>query len=146
MSAMVSADPVSRAGSLWQYINPWHRHLKQPFDDMKSVCRQFLLDFQEISMEPQVYITEGHYDDYREDVIEYVRRGGGLVIAGHAWETERMHVQDPPWQQDHLTLWDCLLSLCGGEEIFRGSHPDADDSKPFSSSPSCQVGAESHNE
>ena len=82
---IISADPVSRAGSLWQYINPWHRQLKQPFDDMKSVCRQFLLDFQEISSEPQVYITEGHYDDYREDVVEYVRRGGGLVIAGHAW-------------------------------------------------------------
>ena len=84
-SPNVSADPVSRAGSLWQYINPWHRHLKPPFDDMKTVCRQFLLDYQEISLEPQVYITEGHYDDYREDVVEYVRRGGGLVIAGHAW-------------------------------------------------------------
>merc|ERR1711963_263405 len=84
-SPKISADPVSRAGSLWQYINPWHRHLKQPFDDMANVCRQFLLDFQEICLEPQMYITEGHYDDYREDVIEYVRRGGGLVIAGHAW-------------------------------------------------------------
>jgi len=81
---IVCADPVSRAGSLWQYINPW-RNLKPPFDDMNSVGRQYLLGFQKLSTGPQVYITEGHYDDHKEDVIEYVRRGGGLIIAGHAW-------------------------------------------------------------
>ena len=81
---IVSADPVSRAGPLWQYINPW-RNLRPPFDDMNSVGRQHLLGFQELSTGPQVYITEGHYDDHGEDVIEYVRRGGGLIIAGHAW-------------------------------------------------------------
>ena len=82
---IVSADPVSRAGSLWQYINPWQLRLKQPFDDMNSVGRQYLLGFKEQYSGPQVYITEGHYDDHGEDVVEYVRRGGGLVIAGHAW-------------------------------------------------------------
>ena len=102
MTPRVSADPVSRAGSLWQYINPWDRHLKQPFDDMKSVCRQFLLHYQEISLEPLVYITEGHYDDYREDVVEYVRRGGGLVIAGHAWFwTSQRRREDPCMFKTH---------------------------------------------
>jgi len=84
-SPVVSADPVSRAGGNWVYINPWHRHLKQPFDDMNQVGRQSLLDFQEQVEEAQVYITEGHYDDHGENVVEYVRRGGGLIIGGHAW-------------------------------------------------------------
>ena len=102
LTPRVSADPVSRAGSLWQYINPWHRHLKQPFDDMESVCRQFLLHYQEISLEPLVYITEGHYDDFREDVVEYVRRGGGLVIAGHAWFwTSQRRREDPCMFKTH---------------------------------------------
>ena len=82
---IVSADPMSRAGPLWQYIDPWHRHLKKPFDDMNSVGRRYLLGSQERYPGPQVYITEGHYDDHGEDVVEYVRRGGGLIIAGHAW-------------------------------------------------------------
>jgi len=84
-SPVVSADPVSRAGDNWLYINPWHQHLKQPFDDMNQVGRQNLLHFQEQVEEAQVYITEGHYDDHGENVVEYVRRGGGLIIGGHAW-------------------------------------------------------------
>merc|ERR1711963_279317 len=94
-SPVVSADPVSRAGGNWLYINPWHQHLKQPFDDMNQVGRQNLLDFQEQVEEPQVYITEGHYDDHGENVVEYVRRGGGLIIGGHAWfwTSQRRHDQ-----------------------------------------------------
>merc|ERR1712004_727480 len=93
-SPVVSADPVSRAGGNWVYINPWHRHLKQPFDDMNQVGRQNLLDFQEQVEEPQVYITEGHYDDHGENVVEYVRRGGGLIIGGHAWFWTSQHRHD----------------------------------------------------
>ena len=85
---MVSGDPVSRAGGLWQYVDPWRQPhgLKKPFDDMNIVGRQHLLGFQKLNPhQPQVYITEGHYDDDGANVVEYVRRGGSLIIAGHAW-------------------------------------------------------------
>lgn len=32
-----------------------------------------------------VFVTQAHYDDHLEDVLEYVRQGGGLIIGGHAW-------------------------------------------------------------
>ena len=85
-SMIVKADPISRGWTKngWQYVNPLERP-NQPFDDMERVGREDLLHSQAQSPEPQVYITEGHYEDHCEDVVEYVRRGGGLVIAGHAW-------------------------------------------------------------
>ena len=86
-SMIVKADPVSRAWKKsmgWHYINPLERP-KQPFDDMERVGRENLLQSQAESPEPQVYITEAHYEDHWEEVVEYVRRGGGLIIAGHAW-------------------------------------------------------------
>ena len=30
-------------------------------------------------MSTPVYVTEGHYDDHGEHVMEYVRKGGGLI-------------------------------------------------------------------
>ena len=64
--------------------SPWSAQIS-PLYDMERVGREDLLHSQVQSLEPQVYITEGHYEDHCEDVVEYVRRGGGLVIAGHAW-------------------------------------------------------------
>ena len=32
-----------------------------------------------LSMNIPVYLTEGQYDDHGEDVMEYVRNGGGLI-------------------------------------------------------------------
>jgi hypothetical protein len=34
---------------------------------------------------PSVYITEGHYDDNADNLLNYVRNGGGLIVGGHAW-------------------------------------------------------------
>ena len=32
-----------------------------------------------ISSKIPVYLTEGHYDDHGEELMEYVRNGGGLI-------------------------------------------------------------------
>ena len=34
---------------------------------------------------PPFYVTEGHYEDNSEALLEYVRAGGGLIVGGHAW-------------------------------------------------------------
>ena len=31
-----------------------------------------------------IFITEGHYEDHADHLMEYVRDGGGLIIGGHA--------------------------------------------------------------
>ena len=80
----VSADPVSRAGRQWLYVNPW-QFKTRPFPDMAFVRREQLLQYQEHHPQPQVFITEGHYDDHAEEVLAYVKNGGGLIVAGHAW-------------------------------------------------------------
>ena len=80
----VSADPVSKAGRLWRHVNPWHR-LTRPFDSMLMAGRDKLSQYQTHHPGPHVYITEGHYDDHADQVIAFVRNGGGLIIAGHAW-------------------------------------------------------------
>lgn len=78
----ITADPNSRAWSRlendWSYVQVGKRTL--PFHDLQFVKREHLL----IS-NPQVYITEGHYDDKAEDLLTYVRNGGGLIVGGHSW-------------------------------------------------------------
>ena len=32
-----------------------------------------------------MYMTQGHYGDHNDQLLEYVRQGGGLVVGGHAW-------------------------------------------------------------
>lgn len=39
-----------------------------------------------LSDEVPVFITDGHSDDDADVVLEYVRKGGGLIIGGHAWQ------------------------------------------------------------
>ena len=34
---------------------------------------------------PPFYITQGHYDEHSDILLEYVKNGGGLIIGGHAW-------------------------------------------------------------
>ena len=41
----------------------------------------------EISNAIKIYITEGHYDDHADHLMEYVRNGGGLIIGAHPWWT-----------------------------------------------------------
>ena len=43
------------------------------------------MDRNELSKSTKIYITEGHYDDYADHLMEYVRNGGGLVIGAHPW-------------------------------------------------------------
>ena len=38
-----------------------------------------------LEVNPAVYITQGHSEEGSEAVLEYVRRGGGLIMGGHAW-------------------------------------------------------------
>jgi len=77
---LVSMDPVSRAGGNWVYVNPLRR--RYPFEKT-AVKRDQLMSNKETT--PRIYITEGHYDDHSDCVLDYVRNGGGLIIAGHAW-------------------------------------------------------------
>ena len=46
---------------------------------------QFITRDKLLAVNPPFYITQAHYDDHREDLLEYVRRGGGLIMGGHAW-------------------------------------------------------------
>ena len=38
-----------------------------------------------ISQAMKIYLTEGHYDDHADHLMEYVRNGGALVIGAHPW-------------------------------------------------------------
>ena len=82
----VSTDPISRTGPQWVYVNPWRR-MTYPFNTtMMVVNRDQLVQHQANHPAARhVYITEGHYDDHADQVVNYVKNGGGLIIAGHAW-------------------------------------------------------------
>ena len=81
-SSKIAADPKSKAWSRlendWSYIQVGKRTL--PVHDVQFVKREHIL-----VSNPAVYITEGHYDDNAEKLLTFVRNGGGLIIAGHAW-------------------------------------------------------------
>eukprot|EP00092_Neocalanus_flemingeri_P029702 GFUD01032249.1.p1 GENE.GFUD01032249.1~~GFUD01032249.1.p1 ORF type:complete len:415 (+),score=73.98 GFUD01032249.1:56-1300(+) len=76
----IAADPTSKAWSRdgWVYIQVGKRTL--PFNDIQFVKRQNIL-----TSKPSVYITRSHYDDNADNLLTYVRNGGGLIIGGHAW-------------------------------------------------------------
>ena len=77
-----SVDPRSKAWSRleddWCYISVGRR--ASPNHNIQWVTRDNLL-----KVNPKSYITEGHYDDNRESLLEYVRNGGGLIVGGHSW-------------------------------------------------------------
>ena len=56
----------------------------------KSVCHRdpFPVKYVgrgEVTGDMSVYITNGHYEDHVDHLMEYVKHGGGLIIGGHAW-------------------------------------------------------------
>ena len=52
---------------------------------MTMFTRNNLAESQEEVAGPHVYVTDGHYTYLAEQVVEYVRRGGNLLLAGQAW-------------------------------------------------------------
>ena len=75
-------DPQSKAWSRlendWCYT-PAGRQAR-PQHDCQFVSRENICQ-----EKPEFYITEGHYEDNSECLLEYVRTGGGLIVGGHAW-------------------------------------------------------------
>ena len=45
----------------------------------RSKWRSTYVARDKISSKIPVYLTEGHYDDHGEELMEYVRNGGGLI-------------------------------------------------------------------
>ena len=75
-------DPLSKAWSRlendWIYDNVGRRAMPQ--HDCQFVSRENL-----VQENPPFYVTEGHYEDNSEALLEYVRAGGGLIVGGHSW-------------------------------------------------------------
>ena len=76
----VAMDPLTKAWTRngWQYKDVRRTRKDPPFDVT-------YVDRNDINQEHPVYITEGHYEDHADHLMEYVRNGGGLIIGGHAW-------------------------------------------------------------
>ena len=75
-------DPNSKAWSRlendWSYTKVGRRAMPQ--HDCQFVSRDNLL-----KENPPFYVTEAHYEDNSEALLEYVRNGGGLIVGGHSW-------------------------------------------------------------
>ena len=76
-------DPRSKAWSRlerdWVYKNVGVGQ-QVPTYNCDFIPRQDLL-----ARSPPMYMTQGHYGDHNDQLLEYVRQGGGLVVGGHAW-------------------------------------------------------------
>ena len=76
----ITVDPLTKAwtGMGWQYMDVRRTRRRLPFH-VSYVSRD------KVTSDIPVYITEGHYEDHADHLMDYVRNGGGLIIGGHAW-------------------------------------------------------------
>jgi len=76
----IMVDPVSYAWS--RLARDWIPVVANslPNPGLTRLARDKLL-----KVRPRVYITEAHYAQHSETLLQYVREGGGLVVGGHAW-------------------------------------------------------------
>jgi len=79
-NARVSMDPLTKAWTRngWQYKDVKRTRRDPPFEVT-------YIDRDKINQDYPVYITEGHYEDHADHLMEYVRNGGSMIIGGHAW-------------------------------------------------------------
>ena len=75
----IFVDPLTKGWRRgWQYMDVRRTRKDPPFPVT-------FLDRNKLSADIPVYITEGHYEDHADHMMEYVKNGGGLIIGGHAW-------------------------------------------------------------
>lgn len=76
----ISVDPLTKAWTSmgWQYRDVKRTRRDPPFP-VSYVSRD------NVTKDIPVYITEGHYEDHADHLIEYVKNGGGLIVGGRAW-------------------------------------------------------------
>ena len=76
----ITVDPLTKSWTRmgWQYKDV-RRTRKDPPFPVTYVSRN------DLTTDIPVYITEGHYDDHADHLMDYVKNGGGLIIGGHAW-------------------------------------------------------------
>ena len=103
-------DPLSKAWSRlendWSYTQVERRAMPQ--HDCRFVSRENL-----VQENPPFYVTEGHYEDNSQALLEYVRTGGGLIVGGHAWW----------WQEkSNPSSLSCLLHHPGNRFSVLHSH------------------------
>ena len=76
----VAMDPQTKAWTRngWQYKDVKRTRRDPPFDVT-------YIERDKINKDFDVYITEGHYEDHADHLMEYVKNEGGLIVGGHAW-------------------------------------------------------------
>ena len=102
----VFKDPLTKAwrGGGWSYFDVRRIAKDSPFPVN-------YLDRKELSGDIPVYITEGHYEDHADHLMEYVKQGGGLIIGGHAWW----------WAHNDVDVWNgqkCTMLDHPGNKII----------------------------
>ena len=71
----IARDPTTKRETQdgnWAYIQSERRVPRNKW-------RSTYIAREKVSIKIPVYMTEGHYDDYGEELMEYVRGGGGLI-------------------------------------------------------------------
>ena len=79
----MTVDPQSRAWSRLE--GDWVSVRVGPGKTVPTYECEFLSRSRLLEVKPPMYVTQGHYDEGSEQVLEYVRGGGGLIIGGHSW-------------------------------------------------------------
>ena len=79
----MTVDPRSKAWSRLE--GDWVGVRVGPGKTVPTYECDFLSRSRLLEVKPPMYVTQGHYDEGSEQVLEYVRRGGGLIIGGHSW-------------------------------------------------------------
>ena len=54
-------------------------YVQTPRNEPRNKWRSTYIARDKVSLKIPVYLTEGHYDDHGEQLMEYVRKGGGLI-------------------------------------------------------------------
>ena len=79
LNCPIARDPTTKRrhaqSGNWVYAQVERR---EPRHKWRSVY----LSRDKLSINIPVYVTEAHYDDHSEPLMEYVRKGGGLIGIG----------------------------------------------------------------
>ena len=79
----MTVDSQSKAWS--RLAHGWVRVNVGPGKTVPTYECDFLPRSRLLEVNPPMYITQAHYDENSDAVLEYVRRGGGLIMGGHSW-------------------------------------------------------------
>ena len=89
----ISQDPSSkiwREGSGWEYTMRVRQEPRYAWRGTYRSRTSYITKYSRDKMSSgggsvPVYITEGHYDDQADQLMDHVKAGGGLIVGGHAW-------------------------------------------------------------